>query len=123
MGRSLPRGYKAVAQLLRHLAMVDAMRMRDILSISFGDVSEGLARLVGLALRRDGVDIERVHTVPNGKPIYADADSMVVDVDRALRSKEVQLLPVLDGTSLLGLVDVAALPRFAARDPRMSAVQ
>jgi CBS domain-containing protein len=97
--------------------------MRDVLSIQFGDVSEGLARLVGLALRRDGVDVERVHTVSSGKPVYADANSMVVDVDRAIRSKEVRLLPVLDGTSLLGFVDVSALPRFAAHEPRMSAVQ
>jgi CBS domain-containing protein len=83
--------------------------MRDILSIPFGDVSEGLTRLAGLALC--------------GKPVYADADSMVVDVDHALRSKEVRLLPVLDGTSLLGLVDVSAPLRFAAREPRRSAEQ
>jgi CBS domain-containing protein len=81
-------------------------------SVPFGDVSERLARLAGLALRSDGVDVERVPTVSSGKPVYAGADSMVADVERALRSKNVRLLPVLDGVRLLGLVDVSALPRF-----------
>jgi CBS domain-containing protein len=86
--------------------------MRDVVSVPFGDVSERLARLAGLALRSDGVDVERVPTVSSGKPVYAGADSMVADVERALRSKNVRLLPVLDGVRLLGLVDVSALPRF-----------
>ena len=94
------------------LGHVDAMRMRDILSVPFGDVSERLARLVGLALRSDGVDVERVQTVSSGKPVYVGADSMVADVERALRSKDIRLLPVLDGVHLLGFVDVSVLPRF-----------
>ena len=99
------------------------MRMRDILSVSFGDVSKRLARLVGLALRRDGVDIERVQTIFSGKPVYVTADSMVADVARALCNKEVRLLPVLDGTYLLGFVDVSAMPRFVGRELRMGAVR
>jgi CBS domain-containing protein len=87
--------------------------MRDIVSVPFGDVSERLARLAGLALRRDGVDIERVLTISSGKPVYAGADATVADVERALRSKDVRLLPVLDGVHLLGFVDVSVLPRFA----------
>ncbi|MGH2817339.1 MAG: CBS domain-containing protein [Actinomycetota bacterium] len=89
--------------------------MRDIVSVPFGDVSERLARLVGLALRRDGVDVERVQTISSGKPVYVAADSMVADVARALRSKDVRLLPVLDGMDLLGFVDVSAMPRIARR--------
>jgi hypothetical protein len=91
------------------------MRMREVVSVPFGDVSERLARLVGLALRRDGVDVERVPTVSSGKPVYAGADSMVADVERALRSKNVRLLPVLDGIHLVGFVDVTLLPRSRAR--------
>jgi hypothetical protein len=102
---------------------VDAMRMRDILSVPFGDVSERVARRVGLALRLDGVDVERVPTVSSGKPVYVAADSTVADVARALRSKEIRLLPVLDGIYLLGFVDVAALPHFAAREVRTGAVR
>jgi CBS domain-containing protein len=86
--------------------------MRDAVSVPFGDVSERLARLVGLALRRDGVDVERVPTISSGKPVYVGADSMVADVERALRSKDVRLLPVLDGVQLVGFVDVSLLPRF-----------
>jgi CBS domain-containing protein len=88
--------------------------MRDAVSVPFGDVSERLARLVGLALRRDGVDVERVPTISSGKPVYVGADSMVADVERALRSKDVRLLPVLDGVQLVGFVDVSLLPRFRA---------
>jgi CBS domain-containing protein len=95
--------------------------MRDVVSIPFGDVSARLARLVGLALRRDGVDVERVPTLSSGKPVYAGADAMVADVERALRSQDVRLLPVLDGVRLLGFVDVSQLPRFA-RELRRSAV-
>jgi CBS domain-containing protein len=97
--------------------------MRDVLSIQFGDVPERLARLVGLALRRDGVDVERVQTISSGKPVYVAADSMVADVARALRSRDIRLLPVLDGTYLLGFVDVSALPRFSGRELRMGAVR
>jgi CBS domain-containing protein len=97
--------------------------MRDIVSVPFGDVSERLARLVGLALRRDGVDVERVETISSGKPVYVAADSMVADVARALRSKDVRLLPVLDGIDLLGFVDVSAMPRIAKRESRMGAVR
>ncbi len=97
--------------------------MRDIVSVPFGDVSERLARLVGLALRRDGVDVERVETISSGKPVYVAADSMVADVARALRSKDVRLLPVLDGIDLLGFVDVSAMPRIAKRELRMGAVR
>jgi CBS domain-containing protein len=88
--------------------------MRDAVSVPFGDVSERLARLVGLALRRDGVDVERVPTISSGKPVYVGADSMVADVERALRSKDIRLLPVLDGVQLVGFVDVSLLPRFRA---------
>ena len=95
--------------------------MRDVLSVPFGDVSAQLARLAGLALRRDGVDVELVPTISSGRPVYAGADSMVADVERALRSKDVRLLPVLDGVRLLGFVDVSQLPRFA-RELRRSAV-
>jgi hypothetical protein len=91
------------------------MRMRDVVSVPFGDVSERLARLAGLALLRDGVDVERVPTVSSGKPVYVGADSMVADVERALRRKDVRLLPVLDGIHLVGFVDVTLLPRFRAR--------
>jgi CBS domain-containing protein len=95
--------------------------MRDVLSVPFGDVSARLARLAGLALRRDGVDVELAPTISSGRPVYAVADSMVADVERALRSKDIRLLPVLDGVRLLGFVDVSQLPRFA-RELRRSAV-
>ncbi len=99
------------------------MRMRDILSVPFGDVPERLARLVGLALRRDGVDVEGVQTVSSGKPVYVAADSMVADVARALRGKEVRMLPVLDGIYLLGFVEVSALSRWTAREVRRGALR
>ena len=83
--------------------------MRDVVAIPFGDVSKRVARVAGQALYRDGVDIETVQAVTSGKPVYVNADSRVVDVKRALLSKEIRLLPVLDGICLLGFVDFSAL--------------
>jgi hypothetical protein len=123
LGRIVTFQLQGGRPVVASLGHVDAMRMRDILSVPFGDVSERLARLVGLALRRDGVDVERVQTVSSGEPVYVAADSMVPDVARALRGKEVRLLPVLDGICLLGFVDVSALARWSARELRMGAVR
>ena len=75
------------------------------------DTMEWLARL----LRDEGVDLMDVteEQLKRGTPVYVQASSDVVEVQRRMARHHIRMLPVLQLESLIGVVDLVEL---AGRD-------
>lgn len=75
------------------------------------DTMEWLARL----LRDEGVDLMDVteEQLKRGTPVYVQADSDVIEVQRRMAHHHIRMLPVLLQGALIGVVDLVELARRA----------
>ena len=73
------------------------------------DTMEWLARL----LRDEAVDLMDVteEQLKRGTPVYVQANSDVVEVQRRMARHHIRMLPVLQSDSLIGVVDLVELAR------------
>lgn len=95
------------------------MRLRDLLSVSFHDLPSDARACVGSILRRDGVEASKATSFDSGKPIFANADDDAAAVKRAVAGRNLRYLLVLEGRSLLGLIDGDTLKEMTTRRQRL----
>ena len=81
------------------------MKVRNLLSVDCHDVPPALARSVANTLLREGTDVCSDADRECGTPVYVQADTEFEDVEQAIGTVSVALLPIIDEGELIGLVD------------------
>lgn len=75
-----------------------------------GDSSETMGWLAGL-LRSEGVDLMAATTteLQRGTPVYVEGSADLNDVQRRMAQNHIRMLPVLDESGFIGVIDLVEL--------------
>ena len=80
------------------------MRLRDALTIDLRDLPRDAMRCVADIVRREGTEASAVADRRSGAPVFASADADAAATRRMMAKLDIQVLPVLEGRRLVGLV-------------------